>query len=202
MVMGALIWRTRIFAHLQRFRRDCSGDSIATMFEPTPNIGKGDFGISPFQRLSEFAFRVGSDTTQFGFDFRDALFFGIQIRRVGGQAFQAGPRGLNQSDDREFFMGRDIIPDDDVAGAQLRDEEMLDISFERVTIQGSFNHQRSLYAAQGDGADDRDVAAPLFKAFVDDRALAARGACVRAGHIEMDAELVKEPEAACRERGL
>ncbi len=62
-------------------------------------------------------------------------------------------------------------------GRNCAREEMLDISFERGTLQGFFNHHRGLYAAQGDGADDRDVAATLFKAFVDDSALGARGAC-------------------------
>ncbi len=82
------------------------------MFEPIPNVGEGHFGISPFQRLSKFAFRVSSNTTQFGFDFRDALFFGIQVGRVGAPSVPTGPRGGDQRDDGEFLLGGDIIPDD------------------------------------------------------------------------------------------
>ena len=31
------------------------------MFEPTANVRERDFGISPFQRMGQFAFGVGSD---------------------------------------------------------------------------------------------------------------------------------------------
>ncbi len=41
-----------------------------------------------------------------------------------------------------------IIPDDNVAGAQRRDEEVLDIGFQRVAIQGSFDPHRGLHTAQ------------------------------------------------------
>ena len=99
-------------------------------------------------------------------------------------------------------MGWHIIPNDDVTGAQLGDEKMLDVSFERGTIQDSFNHHRSLYAAQGNRSDDGDVTAAFFKAFIDDGALPPRGPRARAGHIEMDAELVKKPQARCWQRGL
>ena len=79
---------------------------------------------------------------------------------------------------------------------------MFDIGFQGIAIQGPFDHHRGLHAAQGNRSDDGDVGAAFFEAFVDHGALAARGTGVRASHIQMDAELIKKPEATRRERGL
>ena len=93
-------------------------------------------------------------------------------------------------------MGGDIIPDDNIAAAQLGHEEMLDISFQRIAVQGPFNEHRRLHATQRNGADDGDISAPFFKALVNDGALSTWGPRVCAGHIQMDAKLINEPEAA------
>ena len=52
------------------------------MFEPTANVGKSNFRISALEGEKEFAFGIGTDTAEFGFDFGNTFFFGIEVGGV------------------------------------------------------------------------------------------------------------------------
>lgn len=99
-------------------------------------------------------------------------------------------------------MSGNIIPDDNVAAPQLRDEKMFDVSFEGVAVQRTLNHHGSLDAAQCNRPDDGEIRRSFFKWFADHGALSARRTSLRPSHLEMDAKLIQKPDAVRWECGL
>src|SRR5581483_9462881 len=78
---------------------------------------------------------------------------------------------------------------------------MFDKSVERGLIKGSFDQHRGCQSAQAERADDRIVRA-AFPAFRDFRAHSVWGACVCAGHPQLDGKLVDKDQSFAGERQL
>ena len=64
----------------------------------------------------------------------------IQIRTVRREEPELGPDGVEGGADRGMFVDRKVIEDDDVARAQRRHQDLLDVSEERRMVDRSIEH--------------------------------------------------------------
>ena len=65
-----------------------------------------------------------------GFKFGECLFDRIEVGAVGWQKSDQRADRLDSRTDLRLFVDGEVIEDDDVAGAQSRDEDLLDIRTE------------------------------------------------------------------------
>ncbi len=91
-------------------------------------------------------------------------------------------------------MAAEVVHDDDVAGAERRYEELLDISEEDLTVDWSIEHAWGIdpVVAQRGKEGQR---APVTEGDLGVQPLATRGAAVGAGHVGLGPGLVDEDEA-------
>ena len=116
---------------------------------------------------------------------------GVEVGTVGREEQQAGACGLDQGAGAGSLVAREVVHHDDVAGAQLEDEHLLDIDLEGIAVDRPGEHEGRDHAAHGQGADKgRRLPVPVREAHA--QTLAARAAPVRAGHVGLRPGLVNE----------
>ena len=91
-------------------------------------------------------------------------------------------------------MAGKIVHDDDVALAQFRDEDLLDVGLESETIDGSVDDERRDEAAQRQGSNE-GRGFPMSVRNADPQALTARRATVTPRHVGGGPGLVDEDQA-------
>jgi hypothetical protein len=72
----------------------------------------------------------------------------------GAEAFEGSLGGLDQRAGARPLAAREVVDDDDVAGAEFGDEDPLDISLEGVAVDRPAEDERRDRAAQGERGDD------------------------------------------------
>ncbi len=95
-------------------------------------------------------------------------------------------------------MAGEIVHDDDVTGAQFREEDLLDIRFEGFTVDRSVQHEGRDEASQGQCTDER-CRLPMPVGHSDPEPLAPRAPAVAARHVGGSPGLVDEHEALRRQ---
>jgi hypothetical protein len=75
-------------------------------------------------------------------EFSKSHFDGIEIGTVGWDEQQACPRGLDRLAHATDLMRTQIVHNDDIAGFQGWDQDLLDIGAEHLTIDGAIEHAR------------------------------------------------------------
>jgi hypothetical protein len=125
------------------------------------------------------------------FQFRKRLFNGIEIGTVRRQKPERRADGLNGRADLRLPMDREVIEDDDIAGAQGGHEDLLDIGEKAAVVDGAIKHRRRRQALRPQRRDDR-VGLPVAIGSVIVQSAAAQTAAIPAEQIRGDAAFVDE----------
>jgi len=80
----------------------------------------------------------GDGLSQQGFEFSEELFDGVEVWAVRGQVAQLGPGGFDGFADAGDVVAGAIVHYDDIALAQDRDHELLDIGAKGRPIHANF----------------------------------------------------------------
>ena len=118
----------------------------------------------------------------------------VEVGRVLGQEHKTRSDGADRLAYGFAFMGAEIVEDDDVAGLEGRDEELLDVGEEAFAVDGTVvkTGRFDPVAAQG-GEEGRGL--PVAVRNLVDEPLAARRPAVETGHVGLGPGLVDEDEA-------
>ena len=84
--------------------------------------------------LDDLVEAARSRGAQEGFQLRKREFDRIEVRTVRRQKAEPGADAFNRGLDVRLFVHREVVEDDDVAGAQRRDEDLLDVREERGVV--------------------------------------------------------------------
>ena len=83
--------------------------------------------------------RIGSPGRQFsqdGLDFAPHFLDGVEIRRIRRQELDAASRTLDGLHHALLLVGPEVVQNDNVAGVQLRQEDMEDLPVEDFAVGG------------------------------------------------------------------
>ncbi len=151
------------------------------MGEPAVNVTERDGIQSLAQRGGQSARSSGLGRAQRLFDFGDARLHRVEVRRVGGQITDAGPRGGDGGERLGGGVKLDVGQPDLLARAETGDQELLDVAGEDLGVDRPFNQKRGSEPVHPHGANDGEVGAAL-KGLAHHRPLAARGTRVSPCH--------------------
>ena len=154
------------------------GDEIDELADGAPEAFDGPLGGLSQKRL----------------EFGEGIFDGIEIGTVGREVEKACAHGFDQLTHFRPFVAGQIVHDDDVALAQFRDEDLVDVSLESETVDGSVDDKRRDEAAQRQGSNE-GRGFPMSVRNADPQALTARSATVTARHVGGGPGLVDEDQA-------
>jgi hypothetical protein len=125
------------------------------------------------------------------FQFRKRLFDGIEIGTVRRQKAERRADRRDRSADFRLPVHGEVIEDDDIAGAQGRHEDLLDIGEKAAVVDRAIKHRRRRQALRSQGGHDR-VGLPMPVGGVIIQAAAAQTATISAQQISRDAAFVHE----------
>jgi len=116
---------------------------------------------------------------------------GVHVRRLRRQEDQGGASAFDEAPHGLRLVGADVVENDDVAGSQCRDENVLEERLEHVRIGPAFHgHQRS-DAADVEGAQHRRDGASVARCEAGSP-FAARRPSVVPGHADVAAGFVHD----------
>ena len=99
---------------------------------------------------------------QDGFQLRKRVLDRIQIGTVFRQKPETRPDGFNRAADRRTLVTREVVHDDDVAGRERRDQDLLDVGEEARAVDRAIKHGRCGEARHAErGEKRRGVPAPI-----------------------------------------
>jgi hypothetical protein len=123
-----------------------------------------------------------------------AFSMGLKSGLLGREVEKACAGGFDQLTHVRPLVAGQIVHDDDVALVQFRDEDLLDVSLESETVDGSVDDKRRDEAAQRQGSNE-GRGFPMSVRNADPQALTARSATVTARHVGGGPGLVDEDQA-------
>ena len=91
-------------------------------------------------------------------------------------------------------MAGEVVGDDDIAGLQRRDQYLLDISEEKLSVDGSIEQPRRVNAIMPQGGDEGQCV-PVSVGDFDGQSGAARAPTTQWRHVGFDPGLVDEDQA-------
>lgn len=106
------------------------------------------------QGWEEFIEGASGCLTEVGFEFGEGHFDGVEIWAVGRQVTQAGPLGRDECLDILYFMGGEVIEDDNVTFSEDGAENVLEVGGKDIGVDSSFDQERSLNALRTQGGDE------------------------------------------------
>ena len=95
--------------------------------------------------------------SQQGFELGEQLLDRIEVRAVGRKVAEARPCGLDQGGDLRSRMAGQVVHDDDVAGPEFWNEELLDIGLERGRVDRPVEDERRDEAVETETANKGGV---------------------------------------------
>ena len=128
-----------------------------------------------------------------GFELGKGVLNRIEVRAIGRKVEKAGARRFDPLVRFLPLVARQIVHDDDIALAQLRREDALDIGLEGESVDRPVQHERRDQAACRQAGDD-GRRFPVAVRNADPQALAAAAAAVGSGHVCGCPGLVDEHE--------
>ena len=144
---------------------------------------------------------AGSDALEEGIELGEGHFNGIEVGAVGRQEAQLGADLFVGLAHGGWFVGGQIVHDDDVTGLEGRDETLLHIGEKGRAVHGAVEDRGGCHALEPEGADEGG----RLPVPVRDRGTAA-GAAFRAAiaprHLGRGAGLVDEDQPFGVEIGL
>lgn len=127
------------------------------------------------------------------FDLREDLLDRIEVGRIWRQKQQFCACRFDGLAHCIALVGREVVHDDDVAGAEFANEKLLNIGFEDRPVHGAFNGHRSDDAVMAQSGDESG-GLPVPVRCIANQALASRSPAVAAHHIGRCAHLVDEDQ--------
>ena len=139
--------------------------------------------------------RPPGEFAQDGFELGESLLDRIEIGAVGGKKPKLGPGGFNRDFDSGAFVSAEIVHDHDIAGAQRRNQFLLDISGELLSVDRSIENagRGQPVVAQG-GEEGRRL--PMTERRVADQPLANLTPAVARRHVRRRPGFIDEDELA------
>lgn len=132
-----------------------------------------------------------SSLAEQSFDLGKELFDRVEIGAVGGQIAQLGASSFDRLSDSGDLVAGEIVDHDDVVLAQGRDDALLDVGAEAVTVHRPIEHTGCGDAIDPQGRDEcRRLPMPPRNA--GDEALATRAAAITARHVGRRTRFVDE----------
>jgi hypothetical protein len=114
---------------------------------------------------------------QEGFQFGEGQFDRIEVRTIGREEAHARAHLLDRRSDLGLLVGREVVEDDDIARAQRRHQDLVDVGAERRTVHGPIEHGGGAQPLQPQSGDHR-VSLPMTAGGVIAELSAARAPAV------------------------
>jgi len=99
----------------------------------------------------------GADPPEMRFDFRESLFDGRAIRRVGWQEEQFTATGLDELSHARSFMDAQIVQHHDLSSGETWGQEVFDICFKGQGIDGPLDDHAGSDALERQGGQQRRI---------------------------------------------
>lgn len=122
------------------------------------------------------------------------LFDGVQVRRVGREEQQPGSNAADGLTDSRAFVTAQIVHDDDVAGREGRDKELLDIVDEALPVDRLVEDAWGVDPVAPESREERHRAPVAIRHF-GVKPLAARRPAPEGSHVGLGPCFVDEDEA-------
>jgi hypothetical protein len=129
-----------------------------------------------------------------GLEFGEDLLDRIEVGTVGRQEEQLGADGPYRAPNGSAFVAAEIIDDDDVAWLKGRNQELLDIGQEALTIDRPVDHTGRIDAIRSQGGKEGECS-PASVRHLRHQPLAARRTSMSACHVGLGPGLVNEDQA-------
>ena len=126
-----------------------------------------------------------------GLQFGKRLFDRIEVGTVGRQEPDVRADGFNRDADLRLFVYREVIEDDDIAGAECRHQDLFDVGEEAHIVDRTIKHRRSAEPLDRQRGDHRRRL-PMTTGGVVMQPSAARTAPVATQQVRGDAALVQK----------
>src|SRR5438445_12867767 len=187
--------RPRFASRLERNSGNCSGipavTDVVSAFVWAEGVDEfPDGGPQPLHR----SFGGGSDQP---FQLGEGVLDGVEVRTVRGQVqvIDAATRqgGLNR---RRLVRG-EVVEDEQVAGASLLGQHLLDVGRERGGVHGAIE-DHWCDESLGRESTDEGRRFPVAVRHGGDQALTAWGVAVETGHVGGNPGFVQENQSLCR----
>ena len=123
----------------------------------------------------------------------EGLFDRVEVRAVGREVPQQRARGLDGASDAGASRSRQVVHDDDVAGRQRGNEDLLDLGQEGRPVHGAVEDHRHRHAAQAK-AGREGGGLPVSMGNGGPAALAPPGPRPQPRHLGRSARLVDEDQ--------
>jgi len=131
----------------------------------------------------------------------EGLFDWIEVRRVGWQIAHAGAGSLDCLADAGDLVSAQVVHEDDIAPAQGRREDLLDVSQERRPIHRTVDDIGRREAVDAQRGNKRQRL-PVTVRHARDEALTARRTPIVPDHLRRDRSLIDKDKAWCTQLGL
>ena len=131
---------------------------------------------------------------QQGLELGEDLLDGIEVGTVGRQEEQLGAGGADGAAHGLAFVAAEIVHDDDVAGLERRDENLLDIGEEAFAVDRPVDDAGCVDAVAAQGGEEGQRP-PAAMRHLGDQPLAAGRPAVAARHVGLGPGLVDEDQA-------
>jgi hypothetical protein len=175
---------------LERFSQ-LYGKAIAAVLDVIATFGGREQRQGQRHQLDDLIKGARLEGAQKRFEFRERLFDRIEIRTVRGEEPEPRAGALDRDADLRLLVDREVVHDDDIAGAQRRDEDLVDVGEEADVIDRPVKHRGGRHAVEAQRGNDR-ARGPVTARGVVVEPEPARTAPVAAEQIGRDAALIKK----------
>jgi hypothetical protein len=121
-------------------------------------VGRAFIGREELERDGDEAADLLKTTrpggAQEGFQFRECELDRIEVRTIGREKSNDRPDLLDRGPHFRLLVGREVIEDEDIAGAQRRHQHLFDVGEERRTINGPIEHRGRAHPLETERSDD------------------------------------------------
>ena len=135
-----------------------------------PGVGEPRRGVVAGNRLDgeancflERLLRARAQAAQDGFDLRERLLNGREVRRIGRQEEQLAAARFNGKANTVGFVGAQIVQHDDLSRSQRRRELLGDIPFKRRSIHCPLDQPGLVHTVGSERGDQREVLAVVAR---------------------------------------
>lgn len=128
----------------------------------------------------------------------EGILDGVEVRTVGRKVLELSSCHRDELANARALVAREIVHDNDIAGAQFWAEDLLDIGLEGLTVDGAVEYEGRDEASQGQCTDER-CRLPMAMGHPNPEPLAPRAPAVAARHVGGSPGLVDKHQTLRRE---
>ena len=171
------------------------------MPKETPAMSGKELGEPVAQGVLEIIKSAGRAFSKIGLWFTAGLFDGIEIGTVGRQETQGGATSQDELLDRWGFVDAEVVEDDDVARADLRAEDPVDVGLEHIHVGRALDQERRVDAVQPEGGDE-GRGLPVAVGHLAEAPAPSWAPAPKSGHLRIERRLVDKDQMAWIPIGL